>query len=481
MALRIPSLSPTSWVTVQNLFAQFFALALFAIQAPLLGPKAFGLITIVMIFIGFCEAVLEIAATDALISVREIGPEHYATMTTVNALIASTLGFIAFAFAHQISNLFREPELESILHWMAMLPLVSALATAPNAASRREMQFRPLALRVLVSTIAGGAVGLTLTLLHFGVWALVWQAIVQRVVNVVVLWRLVDLPFRLGLSRPHLRELYKFGGPMLIAQTMTWGGAQLPRFIFGLYLGASDLGLFALASRLQDLVVLLTVSPRYGVARVEMRAFIDNRGGLDTVVKRLLVQMAFLCFPVCIGGAVIMPLLFKAWLDTRWSGGVVVAQVMLLGAMPYVTHYALSAVLLGMNRQGSIAVNSAVQAAATVMAVWLCAPFGLLAMSAAIALRPLATAILPIAFAHLYCGISRRSVVWAQVPVLLTALIMGLAIWALRTLLANSFGGGVLLCVIVVAGGAMYAILSSIFLPEFVSKYTARLSFLLKR
>jgi hypothetical protein len=57
---------------------------------------------------------------------------------------------------------------------------------------------------------------------------------------------------------------------------------------------------------------------------------------------------------------------------------------------------------------------------------------------------------------------------------------MGLAIWALRTLLANSLGNGVLLCIIVIAGIAMYAILSGIFLPEFVAKYKARLSFFLK-
>jgi O-antigen/teichoic acid export membrane protein len=474
MVLRLPSLSPTSWVTVQNLFAQLFGLTLFAIQAPLLGPKAFGLIAIVMIFIGFCEATLEMAAIDALVSVREIDLNHYATMTAVNAVIGLSLGITAFVFAHQIATLFREPELESILHWMAMLPLVSALAAAPNAASRREMQFRPLAIRVLVSTIAGGAVGLMLTLFHFGVWALVWQAIVQRVVSVFVLWRLADLPFRLGFSPPHFSELVKYGGPMVIAQTMTWGGSQLPRFIFGIFLGATDLGLFALAARLQDLVIMLTLSPRYGVARVEMRAFIDNRAGLDTAVNRLLLQMAFLCFPVCIGGAVIMPLVIKVWLDTRWSGGVVVTQLLLLGAMPYVTHYGLSALLLGMNRQKSIAVNSAVQAAATVIVVWLCAPFGLVAMTAAIALRPLATAILPIAYAHLYSGISRRSVVRAQVPVLITAVAMGLAIWALKAVLATYLSDGVLLGISIIAGVAIYWILSTIFVPEFISQYTAR-------
>src|SRR6202011_4209223 len=103
---------------------------------------------------------------------------------------------------------------------------------------RSEMQVKPLALRVLVSTLVGGAVGLVLTVMHFGVWALVWQAMVQRIVNVSVLWRLVDVPFRLGFSTPHFLELWRYIAPMMITQTMTWSASQIPRFILGLFLGA---------------------------------------------------------------------------------------------------------------------------------------------------------------------------------------------------------------------------------------------------
>src|SRR5882757_1784927 len=96
-------LSPTFLVTAQNLFKQLFAIALFAIQAPLLGPKAFGLIALVMVFIGFCEYVLEIAATDALISVKDIDERNYATMTTVNVAFGVGLGGLIFVFAPAIA------------------------------------------------------------------------------------------------------------------------------------------------------------------------------------------------------------------------------------------------------------------------------------------------------------------------------------------------------------------------------------------
>ncbi len=461
-------------MAAQNLFNQAFGLILFAIQAPLLGPRAFGLITLVMVFIGFCEYVLEIASTDALISVRDIDAQHYATMTTVNSLLAVALGVGVLLLAHSIARLFHEPELESILQWMAALPLVSALASAPNAASRRDLQFRPLAVRVLAGTLIGGAVGLTLTVLHFGVWALVWQTIVQRVCNVTLLWMLVPMPFRIGFSAPHFRELWRYGGPMLLSQTMTWSASQIPRFLLGLYLGAAELGLFSLAGRINDIVLQVTLSPMYAVARVQMRTFSSDRAGLQAAMNHLLKQMGLLCFPLCIGGAAVMPVLFHVWLDARWSAGVLTAQLMLLGAMPYAAHYALSAALLAMNRQSLIAVNSTVQSVATVIVVALFAPFGLNAAAAAIALRPLATAAIPIAFAQRHCGLEASAVWRAQAEVFLAAAAMGVTVWLTKLALERYLNAATLLAVLVVTGALVYGSLIMRLLPAESAALAAR-------
>ena len=141
--------SSTFWVTTQTSFTQLFGLALFAVQAPLLGPRAFGLISIVMVFTGFCETVLTEAATDALISLPVIEELHFATMTTINLSFAAVISASILAFAVPIAHLFKDAELTAVLRWMAVLPLISALASAPNASTKRALQFRPLAVRAI--------------------------------------------------------------------------------------------------------------------------------------------------------------------------------------------------------------------------------------------------------------------------------------------------------------------------------------------
>ena len=467
-------MSPASWMSAQNLLAQIIGIALFAVQAPLLGPRAFGLMALVMVFIGFCDTVLQISATDALNSVHEIDAEHYSTMTTASAALATAIGAGVFVFAHQIAMLFAEPKLEAMLHWMALLPLVSVLACAPSAASRRALDFRPLVIRELAGLVVGGIVGMTLALLHCGVWALVAQTIVQRVVNIVILWRLVAVPFRLGFSAVHFREMWPYLGPMMWSQTMSWVSVQIPRFLLGLFLGATDLGIFSLASRFNDIVVQLTVSPAYVVARIQMREFIADRAGFDSAVRRLLQRMAFLCFPLCIGGAVAMPVLISAWLDPRWASGVVASQLMLLGAMPYVTHYGLSAALLATNKQSQVAVNSTFQSITTAAVVPIFGPLGLTAATAAIALRPLVSASIPAVLARRHCGISFRLVLQAQAPILGAAAVMGLVVWLIRSLLVSHVAGALLLPILVAAGAASYAVCVRYLAPDLTRNYANR-------
>jgi len=470
-----PRLSPTSWLTTKTVFSQIFALLLFAIQAPVLGPKVFGLISIVMVFVGFCENVPGEAAAEALISVREIDERHFRTMTTANVLLSLAIGVAVFAGAHRIAGWFGEPELASILRWMSALPAISAFAAAPIAATKRDMLFQPLALRSIGSLFVGGIVGLVLTLAGAGVWALVWQAIVTRLVSSILLWYTVPLKFGLGFSVRHFRELAHFAAPTLVSRFLTWSCNQIPRLMLGLYWGSTDLGLFSLASRLGDILVEVAVVPRYAVARVELRKHADNHAGLDAALRRTFTFLTVFCFPLCIGGAVIVPTLFHVWLDPRWLGAIVPAQCLLLSCVPLVTQYLGGAALLAMNFQRKEAVVSIAQTAATVLAVAACAPLGLLAASIAIAARPFVLLPLSVGLLKRYCAIPAATIFRPQWPPLAASLIMGACVWALRMALESRVADIVALPLLIVAGAAVYTLMVRLTMPTVVDRFVTRM------
>ncbi len=467
-------LSPASWLTARAIFGQVFALGLFAIQAPLLGPRAFGLISMVMIFVGACESVLIEAAAESLISIRSIEDEHYSTMTSVNVGIAVLFGIAIFVTAPLIATLFGAASLVAILHWMSILPAVTAFSAAPTAATKRDMQFRPLAIRSMGSVLVGGGVGLILTLAGAGVWALVWQALVTRLVAAWVLWYAVSLKFQLGFSKRHFDDLLRFGVPTLLSRVMNWAGAQVPRLILGIYWGPVQLGLFSLASRLSDILMEIVVVPRYAVARVELRKFALMPANFDAALRRISTRMSVFCFPACIGGAVVLPTLFHVWLNPGWYLGIIPAQLMLLICMPLITHYCVGAALLALNHQSTEALGSIAQTVAIVIIVFLSAPLSLNVACAAIALRPLVLLPVPLALLKFRSAIPIRTLLKSQIRPLVAALLMGTCVWFLREFLSHLANKLILLMVLTCTGALLYGLLIVVLMPEFASRYGYR-------
>lgn len=478
MTKWLPTLSPTAWVTTQALLTQLIGLLLFAIQAPLLGPKAFGLVAIVMAFIGICEMLMSDASAECLISIRKISDIHYQTLTTVNVGAATLIAIVVFVAAPALAGWFNEPQLQPIFRWMALLPIIAAFSSAPIAATKREMQFRPLALRSIGGVLAAGVLGLVLTLLGAGVWALVWQAIAQRLVSVVVLWMTVPIRPRLVVSRPHLQELGRFVGPVMFSRVMNITTSSVPRFILGLYLGAVDVGLFSMASRLSDILQQLTIMPKFAVARVDLRQYAAGSRELDRAVMELFRKVSVMCFPICIVAAALTPTLFHAWLDKRWAGGIVATQLMLLTCVPIVTSYCATSTLMALNRQGSEALISTVQTGSILIVAWCAARFGLTIVALALMLRPLVLLPLPALYLR-RCGVSLRTLIGGQVPALLVSLGFGAAMWALRVFLDARLTSVVSLAISACVSAVLYVLFVSWMLPEMARPVTRRLAALL--
>jgi O-antigen/teichoic acid export membrane protein len=474
-------MSPTLWVAFQTVFEQGFWTLLFAIQAPLLGPRPFGLISLAMVVIGFCEFVFSTVAAEALISLTDVEERHFATMLTASVVASLAAGGLILVGAGLVESLVHDPELASVLRWLAPLPLLAAIGSVPTAVTKRNMQFQPLAMRSIFSLIAGGLVGLALTLTGAGVWALVWQAIVQRLVAAVALWLGVPLRFRLGFSAAHFRDLRKFAAKLMLSRIMNWAGGQLPRFILGMYLGASDLGIFSLAGRLNGTLVQVALEPKITVARIYLRRYLAAREGLDDAVRRLFLQTSILCFPFFVGGAAATPVLFHAWLGPRWAGGVPVAQFMLLMGVPMVTFYCATAILLALNQQAAEAFISTVQTATVIVVALAVAPFGLTIVTAAIALRQLALLPLPLVLIRRRCTVPLRAMLIPQLPALAAAAASAGVVWLLAPGLEHTLGSVKALPLLVVLGAIVYVPLIALLAPSFVGEVLRRVVARLRR
>jgi teichuronic acid exporter len=197
VALRLASLSSVSWVTVEKVAQQALWLILFSILAPILRPGPYGVFSIVMVFIGFCDLVLADGMVEVPVTLLKLGQPHVATTNMLAGLAAAGLGLLLCVIAPAAGALFQVDDIRRAMYALAPLPLFSFLSAASMAELRR-IWFSRLALRSIISLALGGAAGIGLALAGGGIWVLALQVVVQRVAEVGIAWASVPLRFQVG-------------------------------------------------------------------------------------------------------------------------------------------------------------------------------------------------------------------------------------------------------------------------------------------
>ena len=460
---RLPRLTPTSWITAEKFAQQALWLVLFVLLAPILGPRPYGLFSLTMVVVGFCELVLTEVAAEALLSVETMTGAHLATANLCNLLVGAGAAAGTALAAGPVAAAFHQPVLRWMFYALTPLPVLSAFMSTPTAVLKRDGRFGPFAARSILGLALGGMAGVVAALLGAGVWALVIQVLLQRVAEVSILSASAPRAFRFGWTRASFKDLRGCAANVLAARALTWTTGQAPRLIVGALLGPTLLGMFTLATRIADILAQVVLSPPVVVARVQMRQFADERAGLETAFDDLLRGLSFIAFPIAAGLAAVTPALFQVWLGHRWRGAEAASQLTVLAIAPSVLFYCTTAVLMGLRLSRLEVVIQAVISLSAVLIAWRVAPLGLNALCQALLLRYVLLLALPLWVLKAKAGLSIRAAWSAMRGSAASAALMGLAVSSLVPFVASRAGQPAALAAGVTAGAVLYAGLACLF------------------
>ncbi len=388
MALRLPTLSPVGWTTVERVTQQGLWLILFAILAPILGPRPYGIFAIATAFAGFCEFVLMEGAIEALVTVPELDQLHTETTNLANGIVAFGLGIVMVLLAPAIGLLYHDGQIKFIMWALAPLPLLASLSATPIAILRRSLSYKQLAVRSIVGLTIGGVIGIIAGVAGAGVWALTLQLLAQRVAEFAIVWMAAPVRFGFAWSRPHFNELSPVAANVVIARMMSLANGIVPRLILGYTLGATELGLFTFANRILEIIVQSAIVPLTSVGRIEMRDAKPGSPEFERIFSRMTQSVALLAFPLLLGAAALAPDLFRLWLGARWQAGVIPAQLFLLSGLPLVLFYCIDAALLAANMSSLFKWLSTIQMLSITTLVACVSTLGLNIVCIALAVRP---------------------------------------------------------------------------------------------
>ncbi|WP_212699754.1 lipopolysaccharide biosynthesis protein [Thalassovita aquimarina] len=302
--------------------------------ARLLSPEQFGLYAAAMVVGSFCAIFSELGVSPAIVQRPALEPRHIRTGFTLSVAVGLFVGLIAFLLADTIAGFFQMPALAGVVRVMAIGFPLRGIATVAEALALRDFRFRWLAL------VEAGAFGIgfivvapVLSLLDFGVHALVGAYLTQNAVRTVVLLACQPHEKRPMLERRAIGELIYFGTGFTIAKFCNYFATQADNLVVGRWLGPAALGLYGHAYHLMAAPAILVGQALDRVMFPTMASVQHQRERLARAYRSGVYVCATVMFPTGVVVAILAPEIVLILLGPAWIGAAVPLRLLALGML----------------------------------------------------------------------------------------------------------------------------------------------------
>lgn len=305
------------------------------ILARLLSPDDFGCIGMLAIFIAISSAFINGGFTMALIQKKEITDIDYTTIFWFNLFMSVFFVILLFFLAPSISEFYHLPLLKKVLRIQSLDLIICALQIVPISKFKREIRFKPLATRNIISAIVATIAAIWMAYNGLGVWTLVYSVLIKSAVNTILLWVMIDWRPTLVFSFKAWKELFNFGGLMLCTSLVDTLYGNINGLIIGRAFTAKDMGYYAQARKLEEVPSIVMSAVINEVSFPAFSKLQDNKEHLVAGLRYNVKAVAFLCFGMMALLLSIGHPLFQLLYTSKWDASVPYFQILCLASMLY--------------------------------------------------------------------------------------------------------------------------------------------------
>ncbi|HBT3065708.1 TPA: MOP flippase family protein [Klebsiella aerogenes] len=289
-------LSNAKWNTFSQLFKVLVQVINLVYLAKIIPPSEYGLMAMALVVFNLGIMLRDLGTSAALIQRESISHSFINTVFWLNLILGVCLGFLIFVLSPFIAGLYEQPKLASVLVLLSITFPLSSCASAHLALFERDSMFKKISFIEISSSLVSIVVAITLANYGFGVYSLVFQAIVLSAMSSAQFWFASPWrpSFRPFINLIELKNIFGFSANLSLFNFINYFSRNADSFIVGKYMSAAILGNYNLAYRimlfpLQSLSFVTTRSLYPILSRSQNDNELVSKNYLDCVFVILLI------------------------------------------------------------------------------------------------------------------------------------------------------------------------------------------------
>lgn len=318
------------WSFGERITAQLVTTIVTIILARILEPAHYGIISIVTVFITFCNIFVSAGFGSAIVQKKDVNELDYNTSFIISFTVSIFLYLIVFIIAPYISAFYKIGELTAVIRVMGLRLIIASLNTIQHAYIQRQMKFKKFFFATLFGTLISAIFGIILAYLGFGVWALVAQYLINTTIDTIVLLFVCEWKPRIQFKMENAKKLFSFGWKVLGTELIFTLEGDIRSLIVGKVFGTEDLAYYDQGKKYPSLLV---TNISASINKVMLPAYSKQQDNIEALKKllRKSVQVGvYLLAPLLIGFAMVSNSFITLVLTEKWLPAVPYIQVFCL-------------------------------------------------------------------------------------------------------------------------------------------------------
>lgn len=456
-----------AWSAVESFSVKGITFLIQIVLARLLVPADYGIIGMLAIFMQVGQVFVDSGFANALIQKKECTEDDYSTVFYYNLAIAVSLYLIFFFIAPLVATFYEMELLTSVMRVLSLVLIINALSIVHRTKLIKSINFKSQSIISFTSALLSGAIGIAMAYYGLGVWALVWQQILNSVFLFLLFFYFTRWKPSLVFSMEAFKPLFKYGSRLLGASLLNQIYRNLYTIVIGKKFSAENLGYYTRAEQFAIFPSHTLSAIVVKVAFPTLSKIQDDDQKLRVAYRKIIRLTSYIIFPLMVLVIALAEPFILFTLSAKWSAAIILLQILCLDWM--LDHLSgINLNLLYVKGRSDLALRLEVIKKTTAVAILFASiPFGLIGMCWGRLVYSIFATIANSYYTERLISLSFFQQMRDILPYLLLSFIMGGVVYFVANIFDNSL---VQLIVGSLTGIVVYSLLSWLFLNDIVNE-----------
>ena len=308
------------------------------VLAGILGPKEFGLIGMIMLFVSIGNTLIDSGMSTSLIRSNNVTENEYSTVFITNILMSVLVYLILFFIAPFIASFYEQPILINVIKWYCLGFVITSLRSIHNVKLMKEMEFRKITILNLPGIIISVIVAIWMGYKGYGIWSLVTLFLINQFISTVLFWLFIKWKPSFYFDFANYKDHFKFGYKLTLSALLNTVFENIYNILIGKFYNVKALGFYERAYTFNNYPVSILSGIILKVSLPSLTSIKGDEVRLQKAYKSIM-QMSFLISASGLAFAALLAhQIVKLFLGDQWLALVPLFQVLSISFMFYPIH-----------------------------------------------------------------------------------------------------------------------------------------------